>query len=975
MKKDYRKKLFLTWILIAAMLPALSANSFANPKNVSVIVTEYFDIIYTQESAYAAQMLAEKADSLYLKACELLESEPYFRMPVALIPDTDVLNGGFSFSPYNYIYLYDTLPDSGSLAVFSENLLSVFYHEVVHAVSLQKKSNFWRFAGMVFGDILTPAPLFNLPLSFIEGVTVSFESMDGEGRLNDVFATHIIAQAKLENKFPDWKQAAYTRDIYPVGQLPYLFGGAFAAYIQQKYGMEKYAKYWEECGKIQLFKLVPGVFKSVYRKDIETVWKDFKNSVVLPTQAGVIAEQGKELPQTTPMLNIADYPDSTLLSTRNESLYSSVAAGPAGIAWIDEALSGVYYLSNEDIKGSNSAKPEKLFSCSYGQTRVTFSKDGKYLISSYVYPYPEGRNTVQIFDMEKRAFTNEKIQGIRDAVLITLDDGKEYIAGVETRSQYASIVLYDRAALTEVMRREFPVNSIPFSLVNAGEGNLAYVLKEKNDWYIVLYDPLSKEEVRIYDPENPIIIKHLNPVYGSNSTGFTFSYAHGFVDGTFPRMGHLTLNSTGSSLKDTTASVKTQTKDISGGVYYPVLIDGTVIFDARYYENDTLHRIPYDALCNSQNYALLLDSDFSEDKVQENKVSGFEEESYNPLKYMTDGIFIPMMSLTMTSGIEADEVTLEDFGVAVGFNYMTQDPASVWMPTLGLLFDTKNLSAQTQLSVVNSATPVTFTGNFNTSFNFTGYFESLASLEASYTHPLGNSGNTLSAANYVEGNWVSDQGVFAHTYADSAKIVFSTIKQKGIGFYESEGFEAVAGAGLFFDPLVPEGDKLQYNYSIGAGYMFARLLPVDNTRSLTFNLPTLIQAHLFPSTILRPDTKTLWAAMADVTLFSMEIQKGIPFLCLYANRLTLSANYTAGQVIGGVNFKDPVSNFSNIASLPYEDSVALQCNITLRPIFGMLLTQMSMDFGGGVRYYIRQQKFEYLITIFSATLGLSPLGR
>jgi hypothetical protein len=107
----------------------------------------------------------------------------------------------------------------------------------------------------------------------------------------------------------------------------------------------------------------------------------------------------------------------------------------------------------------------------------------------------------------------------------------------------------------------------------------------------------------------------------------------------------------------------------------------------------------------------------------------------------------------------------------------------------------------------------------------------------------------------------------------------------------------------------------------------------------------------------------------------MEIQKGIPFLCLYANRLTLSANYTAGQVIGGVNFKDPVSNFSNIASLPYEDSVALQCNITLRPIFGMLLTQISMDFGGGVRYYIRQQKFEYLITIFSATLGLSPLGR
>ncbi len=971
MKKDYCKKLILTCIFIAAMLPSLSANSFANPKNVSVIVTEYFDIIYTQDSAYAAQLLAEKADSLYLKACGLLEADPYFRIPVVLSPDTDVLNGCFFYAPYNYIILYDTLPDSGSLAVFSENLLSVFYHEVVHAVSIQKKSNFWRFAGMVFGDILTPAPLFNLPLSFIEGVTVSFESKDGEGRLNDVYATHIIAQAKLENKFPDWKQAAYTRDIYPVGQLPYLFGGAFAAYIQQKYGMEKYAQYWEECGKIQLFKLVPGVFKSVYRKDIETVWKDFKNSVVLPTQAGTVPNSPNgALPETTAMLNIADYENSTLLASGKESLYASAAAGPNGIAWIDEALSGVYYLSNEDITGSNTAKPEKLFSCSYGQTGLSFSKDGRYLVSSYVYPYPEGRNTIQIYDMEKRSFTDEKIQGIRDAVVITLDDGTEYLAGVETKSQYASIVFYDRESLTEVMRREFPVNSIPFSLVNAGEGNLAYILKEKNDWYITLYDPLTKEEVRVYDPENPIVIKHLNPVYGTEATEFSFSYAHGFVDGTFPRMGHLTLNSTGSSLKDTVVTVKTQTRDISGGVYNPVLINGTVVFNAKYYDHDTLHRIPYSALCNSQNYVLLAESDFPEESVQDNKVSGFEEKNYNPLKYMTDGIFIPMMSLTMTAGIDPLEATIDDFGVLLGFNYITQDPAGVWMPTLGLTFDTKNLSAQTQLSVVNSATPVTFTGNFDTVFNFTGYFESKASVEASYTHPLGNSGNSLSAANYIEGNWVSDQGNFAHAYADSAQIVFSTIKKKGIGFYESQGFEAVTGAGLFFDPLVPDGDKLQYNYNIGAGYKFARLLPVDNTRTLTFNLPSLFQAHVFPSTILRPDTKTLWAAMADVTLFSMEIQKGIPFLCLYANRLTLSANYTAGQVIQGVNYKDPVSNFSNIGSLPFEDSVALLCNITLRPIFGMLLTQLALDFGGGVRYYIRQQKFKFVVTLFSAPLEI-----
>ncbi|HOE09005.1 MAG TPA: hypothetical protein PLV89_09045, partial [Treponemataceae bacterium] len=76
------------------------------------------------------------------------------------------------------------------------------------------------------------------------------------------------------------------------------------------------------------------------------------------------------------------------------------------------------------------------------------------------------------------------------------------------------------------------------------------------------------------------------------------------------------------------------------------------------------------------------------------------------------------------------------------------------------------------------------------------------------------------------------------------------------------------------------------------------------------------------------------------------------------------------QVIQGVYYKDPVSNFSNIGSLPFEDSVALLCNITLRPIFGMLLTQISLDFGGGVRYYIRQQKFKFVVTLFSAPLEI-----
>ena len=63
MKKDYRKKLFLTWILIAAMLPALSANSLQTQKCFGHF-TEYFDI-FTRRFCLCSTNAGRKADSLY----------------------------------------------------------------------------------------------------------------------------------------------------------------------------------------------------------------------------------------------------------------------------------------------------------------------------------------------------------------------------------------------------------------------------------------------------------------------------------------------------------------------------------------------------------------------------------------------------------------------------------------------------------------------------------------------------------------------------------------------------------------------------------------------------------------------------------------------------------------------------------------------------------------------------------------------
>ena len=83
-----------------------------------------------------------------------------------------------------------------------------------------------------------------MPLSFMEGVTVSFGSPGGEGRLADPAALQLLAQDKLEGRFLSWKEAAGARDVYPGGRAHYLYGGFFARWLQRTFGMEKYSLFW-----------------------------------------------------------------------------------------------------------------------------------------------------------------------------------------------------------------------------------------------------------------------------------------------------------------------------------------------------------------------------------------------------------------------------------------------------------------------------------------------------------------------------------------------------------------------------------------------------------------------------------------------------------------------------------------------------------------------------------------------------------
>ena len=124
----------------------LSAHSgmFAGEKDLRVVKTKWFDIIYPLRCEESAAILFEKADLVYEEVTAQYGLTPSFRMPVVITPAVENFNAFWTSVPYNHIAIYDTgASGAGGLAVFSETLLSTFRHELTHAVTYNMKNGFW----------------------------------------------------------------------------------------------------------------------------------------------------------------------------------------------------------------------------------------------------------------------------------------------------------------------------------------------------------------------------------------------------------------------------------------------------------------------------------------------------------------------------------------------------------------------------------------------------------------------------------------------------------------------------------------------------------------------------------------------------------------------------------------------------------------------------------------------------------------
>lgn len=925
----FNKKFLLFVILLTLVFSAgyTQSSLYKSPKKLYVITTKYFDIIFPQESTESANLLAQKADNMYLEICEKLDSSPYFRIPVVITPEKETLNAYYTSFPYNRIVLYDTLPTTSALAVFSETFVNVFYHELVHAVSLQKKNSFFKFLSSVFGDSVSTSQMITLPTSFIEGVTVSFESVKNEGRLNDSYATHIITQAKLENKFPTWKEATGARDVYPTGSLPYIFGGAFHYYIQNRFGMEKYVEFWEKANAS--ISSESSIFKKVYGYKLSEVWTDFENSISVPK-----INEVKSVSIDKPKKNVGRY---FYLCSDDKNFY-----------WYDKSKSSIFYSSYENFNSEkNYYQTKKLVRLDSSLTNMSLTSDSKYLVISQLDANSE-KNFVRLFNLQTKKLENQKFKNLRESCVVKLQDGIEYLAGIKTDSSKNYLIFYDLVSGQEKFCKEFDLHTQIFFPVDIKNGIVAYLKKEKMNWSIEVYNPILEKSFQ-FDLQNELVLNSLTPIFSENSVRLNFSYANKIPDGTLPRLGFVEFSSTEifeylcQNKTDFSYSVTLQNDDISGGVYFPFVIDNKVFCASKYFDFDKLQEFSLSDIKTETYYFNQLQKQNESEKINESEVVlqkeiVFETKNYHGINYLNKGFFVPasIMSVNRLSTTKLN--SLSD----IGFTYITGEPTEQWIYILSPFVNIFSKEAGYFIEVENFTFPVSliFDTDFSSKFDLSKW-EINNLFSANYNLYLGSSSRYFNFINESGFNLKFESKV-DYQFNDYFQVLYTDYFNDGLGSVSNNLLGYQIGVGYKFD-LNWTKKFAEVKKSNLFSYLLTLYFPILGTSqnlNFIYNLPTQLKLVFFPS------VEEFCSFSTETTLFGIEIQKSISFLPMYLSRFLINAGYN--------------SVYPTISVENSRHQLFSKLKMIFTPIYGNL-SKLQLNLGFNMYYQIDEDKFSFTL--------------
>lgn len=940
-------------LLLAVLQAALCfADPVLNPlEKLNVVNTKYFDVIYPKGSENTAFAIANNCDALYEKAAAYFNEETKMHLPVTIVPGSQVLNAHYTPVPYSHIVIYDTVSTEIELGNYKDSLVEIFYHELVHAVSLSiRKKKEWQNMAKIFGDLFSPNNVI-MTTAFAEGATVSLESKEGFGRLNSGFTLNYVVQAKIEDKFPDYYEFHGGKDVYPKGKIPYMFGGAFSQFLQDKYGYEKYAALWSTDEHILMDKF----FMEAYGKYINNEWLDFEKSVPVPELADESA---------VGRINGSEGRYKALVYSRNEKYH--------GYIYYSIFEEGLYFIK-DDL--SNSANPKRLCSLDSSVINISVSPDESRLYITLLAADNSETYCTKIFNLDKGRFESKTIKNLLMSQEFTAG-GKNYIAGITINNSDSEISIYD--AETFEKTKNIPLKHFceAYNVCEA-ENGFAFTYKEEGYWSVCVAD--CSNGLQNISFTNYMLPKEIIPVtisYDRNDQGknqFTLSVTgRGYesedknLPGAMIRLAKVNLSADKSN-----AQISFQKTDVSGSVTEPVECDGKYAFISKMYEWFYVSYFtdgipgglsePYEMPCK----ALQIEAP-EDDGIKLN--SEYKVASYTGIKQMLKRpmllpAFVPDVNISTIQNKLIDRT--DRFGL--GLSAVSSLPGENFYACTGAGFNPFDLETMLNLSILGGGKGLIFAGKTGVEFAKTSFkdFYAIGSIYGSrplFTRNISveylvNSNFTYNASNEI--NLINDAVLglsyskhtdsSIHSYFSSAgKITWNdTIKFKNGSLLTEEGEYEKAYIG---------------NIGISQSFHFPQILPVKNPWGFTVNFPLTVSANLIPS------SEVFFAGGAKVVLFGQELQCQTGDAPFYLQRYYLTAGATAAwcDLLEPMSIMNAGTHFKQMNLMAKQYACTAGAHLLLAVQAGPLAS-VSLDCGLDVSVYLKNEvnSKKYQITLFN----------
>ncbi|WP_304223678.1 hypothetical protein [Gracilinema caldarium] len=557
-----RAGLGLLFFFLVTLGP-MHAQTFKPFTSLAVLKTDHFDIIFAEKSRPTALRLASFADEVYKEVTALLGIQLSGRIPVTITADTDQFNGYMNPLPYPHIVLFDT-PMDIEWTAFQDPLRSLFLHELTHAVSLNSRGGIASFLHRLFGSWVNPTFL-TAPLFMVEGVTVSFESLDGSGRASDPLVEQTIRQAVTENRALTPFQASGVYDYPPLRRSYYEYGGLFSSWLQKIYGMDRYSQLWQAMGSgipLSLFYYNHGfyrLFKDTYGVPLKDAWQQF-----LASYATTAPEPLKERDILIRDLQIA------------------------GLAAADSVVYGIdtkeHVLFAVDLrKETNQAKKQRIRTVPSSAYDLSINQaQNRLLISYYRYAGDLASAVVGEYTTAGKA-TGREWTGIYKASYF-----RDGIVGIGSRLHYTDLVYVDGPGRRHVLAQgnDLVLFSKP---VPIDDRRIAIILSVKGERRLGIFNVEDSTFSIVKtglpdDAERWRFVRNLS----ARGTSLFFSYND---DHSFYRWGKLDLDNPNPER----ALYFSESKR-SGGVLLPVQTTDSLVYRAAESTWDQLVRYPFNEL-------------------------------------------------------------------------------------------------------------------------------------------------------------------------------------------------------------------------------------------------------------------------------------------------------------------------------------------------------------------------------------------